>query len=169
MVLVIQIGLTSQEIPLEGKIIRVADEFDALVSKRQYKSHLGINDTLKILTEEASPSVNKIDPKILKALIKVIIEDTEYEIINLQAYVDYLAENLKRLKQIKLYKEKMDNSRKDSDREYYKQGIIQLFEPGETAENYMQVLADYEQAYSNKLTDLDKLHGELKFIKKVKC
>ena len=39
-------GLTKKDIPYEGQIIRVADEYDAIVSKRQYKSHIGISDTL---------------------------------------------------------------------------------------------------------------------------
>ena len=47
--------VTEKDIPLEGKIIRVADEFDAIVSKRQYKSHIGITDTLKYLVKEAQP------------------------------------------------------------------------------------------------------------------
>ena len=34
-------GLTRKDIPIEGQIIRVADEFDAIVSKRQYKSRQG--------------------------------------------------------------------------------------------------------------------------------
>ena len=48
-------GLKAKDIPLEGQIIRVADEFDAIVSKRQYKTHLGITDTLKILIKDAQP------------------------------------------------------------------------------------------------------------------
>ena len=51
-------GLTKKDIPYEGQIIRVADEYDAIVSKRQYKSHIGISDTLKILIENTKPSTN---------------------------------------------------------------------------------------------------------------
>ena len=49
-------GLTKKDIPVEGQIIRVADEYDAIVSKRQYKSHVDISDTLNILIEDATPS-----------------------------------------------------------------------------------------------------------------
>ena len=42
-------GLVKKDIPYEAQIIRVADEYDAITSKRQYKSHIGISDTLKIL------------------------------------------------------------------------------------------------------------------------
>ena len=34
------------------------DEFDALVSKRQYKSHIGIRDALKIIIDHTNPSPN---------------------------------------------------------------------------------------------------------------
>ena len=44
-------GLRKPDIPYSAQIIRVADEYDAIVSKRQYKSHIGISDTLKILIE----------------------------------------------------------------------------------------------------------------------
>jgi len=52
-------GLTKKNIPIEGQIIRVADEFDAIVSKRQYKTHIGITDTLKLLIEETKPYIPK--------------------------------------------------------------------------------------------------------------
>ena len=48
-------GLTKKDIPYEGQIIRIADEYDAIVSKRQYKSHIGISDTLKIIIENTKP------------------------------------------------------------------------------------------------------------------
>ena len=46
---------TIDDIPLEGQIIRVADEYDAIVNKRQYKSHIGISDTLKIIISNSDP------------------------------------------------------------------------------------------------------------------
>lgn len=49
-------GLFKNDIPYESQIIRVADEFDAIVSKRQYKSHIDIVDTLKIIIENTLPS-----------------------------------------------------------------------------------------------------------------
>ena len=85
-------GLVKKDIPYEAQIIRVADEYDAIRSKRQYKTHIGIIDTLKILIENATPvkpkdgikgvikdsSIGKIDKKLLNALFKVVIDDTEY-------------------------------------------------------------------------------------------
>ena len=101
-------GLTKKDIPYEGQIIRVADEFDAIVSKRQYKSHIGISDTLKILIENSKPSnsnakipdLGKNNPAIVKKLFKIVIEDIEYEIYLTQSYVNDLNNELKRFKQI---------------------------------------------------------------------
>ena len=107
-------GLTKDEIPYEGQIIKVADEYDAIASKRQYKSHVGIAETVKILISDATPpkasetikfladetkpehnpsgsvkipTLGKNNPIIVKALMKVVIDDIEYEI---SCTMDYL-------------------------------------------------------------------------------
>ena len=111
-------GLTKKDIPIEGQIIRVADEFDAIVSKRQYKTHIGITDTLKLLIEEAQPvvpksvalksmeenaKIGKINPKVVRALFKVVIDDINYEISGIFDYTKYLDNQIKRLEQINNY------------------------------------------------------------------
>lgn len=104
-------ALTKKDIPYEAQIIRVADEFDALVSKRQYKSHLNIIDTLNIIIENTQPSLNapkgryskegKNNKLIVKKLISVVIDDTEYEIACIMNYIKYLEEQINRLNNIK--------------------------------------------------------------------
>ena len=114
-------GITGDKIPYASKIIRVADEFEAITAKRQYKSHIGIVDALNILIEDARPpkvknasdvvqnyktgNVGKIDKKILKTLFKVIIEDTEYEIVARTDYVNFL--NKKIQKNVNTLKKKL--------------------------------------------------------------
>ena len=108
-------GLTKKDIPIEGQIIRVADEFDAIVSKRQYKTHIGITDTLKLLIEDAQPTlpksvalksmeentkIGKLNPKIVKPLFKVVIDDINYEISCIFQYTKYLDTQIKRLEKI---------------------------------------------------------------------
>ena len=113
-------SLTQNDIPLEGQIIRVADEFDAITSKRQYKSHVGVCETLNILISETVPSkktdtlktaknekIGKVNPKVVKALIKVIIDDTEYELYKLGLYVDYLKSEANRLEKIIEYEKSL--------------------------------------------------------------
>ena len=111
-------GLTKKDIPYEGQIIRVADEYDAIVSKRQYKTHIGISDTLKILIEDSKPGsgikqsdalsqmsedckLGKTNPVIVRTLFKVVIDDIIYEISYTQDYVKELKDELKRFEQKK--------------------------------------------------------------------
>ena len=166
-------GLSKKDIPYEGQIIRVADEYDAIVSKRQYKSHIGISDTLKILIENSQPSDNtskygKNNPIIVKTLFKVVIDDIEYEIYCTQSYVDELQSELKRFQQITRYKEKMDNAKKEKDKSYYYEGIKMLLKEHETLENYSSLYEEYRQAYETRKAIIDNLYKEIKIIKKLK-
>ena len=144
-------GLTKKDIPYEGQIIRVADEYDAIVSKRQYKSHIGISDTLKILIENATPPkpndssyenpnikdkrYGKNNPAIVRVLFKVVIDDIICEINSTQSYVDELYEELKRFEQIKKYEEKMNKARSEKKKNYYLEGMKILMVNNETPEN----------------------------------
>lgn len=159
-------GLTKKDIPFEAQIIRVADEYDAIVSKRQYKSHIGISDTLKILIENANNGKN--NPKIVKKLLKVVIEDTEYEIFLTQGYVNELNEELKRFEQINKYKEAMDKAKKEKDKNYYLEGIKQLLKTDETIDNYTTLYEEYKEAYNKRKAIIENLYNEIKIIKKLK-
>lgn len=159
-------GITKKDIPYEAQIIRVADEYDAIVSKRQYKSHIGISDTLKILIENANNGKN--NPKIVKKLLKVVIEDTEYEIFLTQSYVDELKSEIERLEQINKYKTAMDKAKKDKDKNYYLEGIKQLLKTDETIDNYTTLYEEYKEAYNKRKSIIENLYNEIKIIKKLK-
>ncbi len=178
-------GLTKKDIPYEGQIIRVADEYDAIVSKRQYKSHIGISDTLKILIENTKPNSNlaksdalsqisentrlgKNNPIIVRTLFKVVIDDIEYEIYCTQQYVNELKEEIKRFEQIEQYKEKMEKAKKEKDKNYYYEGIKMLLRNNETIENYTSFYEQYKTAYDNRKAIIDNLYKEIKVIKKLK-
>ena len=178
-------GLTKKDIPYEGQIIRVADEYDAIVSKRQYKSHVGITDTLKILIDntkplqEVSPSsalevltenskLGKDNPIIVKALISVVIEDIEYEISCTLDYVNNLHNEIKRLKQVDKYHEKMMAAKSEKKKEYFLEYMKIFLITNETPENYKEILTQYEKAYENRKNRIDKLYDEIKVIKKLK-
>ena len=159
-------ALKGTAIPIEGQIIRVADEFDAIVSKRQYKSHVGITDTLKILIENAHNGRNNIQAT--KALKKVVIEDTMLEISSTIDYLDFLRDNIKRLKQIDKYAQKRDSSKTKKTQSYYAEGMKLLFKDGEDFDNYQTILQEYHEALSSRSGIIDKLNAELKEIKKLK-
>ncbi len=168
-------GLTKKDIPYEAQIIRVADEYDAIVSKRQYKSHIGISDTLKILIENTKPNKDaqnkkwgKNNPAIVRVLLKVVIEDIEYEIFLTQDYVEELKEELKRLKQVEKYKIAMDKAKKEKDKNYYLEGMKILLKNDETPENFESAYEEYQKAYETRKAIIDNLYNEIKIIKKLR-
>jgi len=62
-------GLQGDDIPLEARIVSVADVFDALMSKRVYKEGWGLNKTLEFIKEQTG---RKFDPKVVQALFKCL-------------------------------------------------------------------------------------------------
>lgn len=188
-------GLTKDDIPYEGQIIRVADEYDAIVSKRQYKSHIGIVDTLNILIDETKPIKNsdavkvlvaetkpehnpsanvkvptlgKNNPIVVKALIKVIIDDTEYEISCIMDYLKDLKVEIKRLEDIEKYDKKRLSAKTEDKQNYYLEGMKCLLTGPETIDNYSEVLESYRNIVKLKSEQIDKLFEEIKIMKKMK-
>lgn len=168
-------GLTKKDIPYEAQIIRVADEFDAIVSKRQYKSHIGISDTLKILIENSqavpgtkAPKYGKNNPLIVKVLFKVVLDDIEYEIFLTESYIEELKADIKRIEQIFKYREKMNKAKKDKDKNYFYEGIQFLFKTDETLDNIDSVYDEYKIALDKRKAIIDNLYKEMKVIKKLK-
>lgn len=172
-------GLLKKDIPYEAQIIRVADEYDALVNKRQYKSHIGITDSLKIIIENTQPSPNakpntgytfagKNNKKIVKKLLLVVIDDIEYEISSTIDYVNHLNDELKRCKQIEKYIEKKNNAKKESDVLYFEQYINMLLRPGEKLENFDTIHEEFQKAYDLRNEVLVGLHQEIKNVKSLK-
>lgn len=177
-------GLTQKDIPYVAQIIRVADEYDAIVTKRQYTTHVNISETLKDLIKDAKPSdymktvaldvvrenykVGKINAKALKALFKVVIDDTLYEISGVMDYINYLKEQINRLEEIEKYDIKMQKAKSEKDKEYYKEGMRLLFNTGENFENYQSVLDEYRTAVLIRENIKDKLYNEIRIIKKLR-
>ena len=159
-------GLTKKDIPLEGQIIRVADEFDAIVSKRQYKTHIGISETLKLLVNDAE--LGKLNKKVLNCLFKVIIDDTNYEISMIFDYTKYLSSQIKRLEKIDEFNKKIQKAKSENKKEYIRANMKYLFESGENIENYKNVMEEYKTAYAKRKEKTNELFNEIKSIKKLR-
>ena len=175
--------LQEKDIPYEAQIIRVADEFEAITAKRQYKSHVGVVDALNIIIDHARPSVppdlktglkrmlthnvGKVDKQIVKALFKVIIDDTEYEIVARSNYVDYVRDEIKRITEAQRYYFKMQAALTQYKREYYKEEIKCYLKPHEEPEKIPEMLKEFENTYKARQDHIMKLHLEVKQIKKL--
>jgi len=61
-------GLKGQAIPLESRILAIADSFDAMTSKRPYRDALSYENAVKELKRCAG---NQFDPVLVEAFLPV--------------------------------------------------------------------------------------------------
>ena len=70
-------GLAGEAIPLEARIIGVADSYDAMTSDRVYREHLPQD----VVREEIVNGMGtQFDPAVAKAMLDIIDEDAEYQL-----------------------------------------------------------------------------------------
>lgn len=169
-------------IPYSAQIITVADEYDALVTKRHYKTHVHISAVLKDLIKNTEPDrvvvaldnlkqneqLGKINSKPLKALFNVVIDDIIYEISCVINYTSYLKSQIKRLDTVNRYYQKSLKSKNQSTKEYYIAGINMLLQNGETIETYSKIQDEYKLALKVREQRIKDLYNEIKIIKKLK-
>ena len=66
--------LKGEEIPLEARIVAIADTYDAITSDRPYRTALGANEALEIMNDMRG---TKFDPRLLDIFLEVICEELE--------------------------------------------------------------------------------------------
>ena len=147
--------------------------------KKLYKNKKDISDALKIIIENTQPSPNapqgtgftdagKNNKLVVKKLISVILDDTEYEIACTMNYLKYLEEQIKRLKNIEHLITKMNSVKRQEDIDFYKDYIPGFFKNNESFDNFDQIFQEYNDAYASKKKAVDDLFSEIKKIKKLK-
>jgi hypothetical protein len=177
-------GVTAKDIPYEAQIIRVADEFEAISAKRQYKTHVGIVETLNMLIDDTKPSPikslsdglkilsdetrkGKIDRRIVKALFKVTIDDIEYEISARTDYLEYLKTEIKRVKEALKYYNKWQSATLAKKKEYYKAGAQACLRRNEEVEKIPEIYEQLNHALNERKAHIEKLYEEVRQIKRL--
>lgn len=84
-------GLRGEDIPLEGRIVAVADVFDALTSARVYKEAIAIPDAVQIIADGCA---TQFDPAVVNAFLRQIDRVTALHEENLECDVDDAAREL---------------------------------------------------------------------------
>lgn len=171
-------GLVKKDIPFEAQIIKVADEYEAIVNKRQYKSHVGISDALKIIIEHTKPTpgapkntgytqAGKNNKKVVKKLLKVVIDDTEAELSAIMYYVKALKKDLKRLKKIKHYNKKRLSAKNEKQKLYYEEYMKIYLRANESIDGFEKLYEEISNIYQSRQLDVVNLSNEIKTIKKL--
>ncbi|MCI8309686.1 MAG: HD domain-containing protein [Clostridia bacterium] len=175
-------GVTAKDIPYEAQIIRVADEFEAISAKRQYKTHVGIIETLNMLIDDTKPTpiknvkdglklmadetrLGKVDRKIVKALFKVSLDDIEYEISARIDYIEYLKSEIKRIKEALKYYDKMQAAPNEKKKEYYKAGAQACLRRNETVEAIPSMYEELNNSINARKAHIEKLYSEARQIR----
>lgn len=175
--------ITDDQIPLEAKIIRVADEFEALTTKNKYKTHVGIVEVLNLIIDYTKPinlnlsesleilandsKTGKIDRKIVRALFKVVIDDIEYEILQKNNYINYLKQEISRLEQILTLYKKIKKRGFVFFKRYIKKTLNSLLRGHENFETVHKDLKKAKDKYTAEKDIVNKLYQEIKKIKQL--
>ncbi|WAM31093.1 HD domain-containing protein [Caldicellulosiruptor naganoensis] len=70
------LGIKGDKIPIESKIIAIADVFDALSTDRPYRKAFSEEEALKIMKEDVG---KKFDPEIFEAFLEVLEEEKKFK------------------------------------------------------------------------------------------
>lgn len=60
-------GLSGEDIPIEGRIVAVADVFDSLTNERPYKGAMSVDDTVELIRSERG---QHFDPRVVDAFMQ---------------------------------------------------------------------------------------------------
>lgn len=100
-------GLVESLIPEEAKLIKVADVYDALTQKRQYKDGFKVTKAIQIMIEDVQKG--KMGAKYLYYLAKYLTDEYSKKVEEVEYAIEKINENLETLKDLEhIYKQIYD-------------------------------------------------------------
>lgn len=125
-------GLRGNQISFEARVLKVADVYSALKSKRQYKEEFSLVEIFEIMYKEVE--TDKMDATAVYGLLMAVVQEKHFELTNIQA-------------NLKGYKEQLD----------YNEHILKYLDKFTKAKvNPTQIMANKKiNKYLSKLNDFD--------------
>jgi HD-GYP domain-containing protein (c-di-GMP phosphodiesterase class II) len=71
-------GLAATEIPIDARIVAVADTYDVLTSDRPYRRAFNQSEALRRIFDEAGPH---LDPSVVAALVRTLVTGRSYRYV----------------------------------------------------------------------------------------
>jgi HD-GYP domain-containing protein (c-di-GMP phosphodiesterase class II) len=71
-------GLAAAEIPIEARVVAVADTYDVLTSDRPYRMAFNQSEALRRIFDEAGPH---LDPLVVDALVRTLLTGRSYSYV----------------------------------------------------------------------------------------
>lgn len=158
-------GLVESLIPEEAKLIKVADVYDALTQKRQYKDGFKPSFAIKIMIEDVQKG--KTGAKYIYYLVKYLIDEMEKKIEEIEKGILLVKDNLETLRDLEaIYKQIYDQGySKKFERKLSKYNLAPGYDMSANANllvSNQQNLEKMTEALDDKKTERETLKKQCK-------
>lgn len=102
-------GLKENQIPEQAKLLKVADVYDALTRKRQYKEQMTDSQAIEIMINEVK--THKMEGKYLYYLIESVLETSETKLEEIESHKEKTKNEIETLSELEeIYKQIYDTT-----------------------------------------------------------
>lgn len=161
-------GLKGEQIPYRASLIKVADVYDALTRKRQYKEGFRQSEAIRIMIEEVEK--NRMCARFLYYLVSYIYKECGEKINSQENVLGLLKEELETLHELEeIYKEIYDRGYTEKlGRKLKRYDLASGYDMGTNAQLLTSKQKGYEKEYERYTflkDEYKKLEEQLKYIK----
>lgn len=156
--------LTCDEIPEIAKLLKVADVFDALTQKRQYKSTITKSDALRMMANDVANG--KMSKYYFEVLVSVVLDGLEEEANYYEIGIEKYQNDLAVLRELeKIYKEIYDKGMDSKAAKKLKKFDLA---PGYDMSTNANLILNKQKLLDRDKAAYDFIQNEIKKIKSIK-